>query len=420
LRKYSNKYIMNLEFFIAKRYAAAFRKRRNIINVISLISVIAIAGATVALVVMLSIFNGMEGLVVSMLNTFDTSLKIEPVGGKHFPTDSTTITRLENLPGVVQIVEVIEENALAEYNGRQHIVRVKGVSSNYQTFSSIDSLTMDGKFLLEEGDLNYAVMGDVVWYFLGVNIRDFLTQLMLIAPRRTLGSMMNVNSFNYETIIPGGVFSIQQELDEKYIFVPLRFAQSLFEYDSLRSFYEVWTLTDADAAKIKPQVRSIMGDNFRVLDRYEQQKTIYKVMKSEKWAVFLILTFIVLISAFNMISSIAMLIMDKQKDMYILNAMGNPMQRIRRIFLWQGLLQSAIGAGTGIALGLIICVLQNVFGFIPLDAENGSFIINYYPVIVQWTDIVLVFLTIMLIGLITALIPVLRIKKQVLNNRIAE
>ena len=411
---------MTLELFIAKRYAAAFRKRRNIINVISLISVVAIAGATMALVVMLSIFNGMEGLVVSMLNTFDTSLKIEPVEGKHFPTDSMTIARLENLPGVVQVVEVIEENALAEYNGRQHIVRVKGVSSNYQTFSSIDSLTMDGKFLLEEGDLNYAVMGDVVWYFLGVNIRDFLTQLMLIAPRRTLGSMMNVNSFNYETIIPGGVFSIQQELDEKYIFVPLRFAQSLFEYDSLRSFYEVWTLTDADAAKIKPQVRSIMGDNFRVLDRYEQQKTIYKVMKSEKWAVFLILTFIVLISAFNMISSIAMLIMDKQKDMYILNAMGNPMQRIRRIFLWQGLLQSAIGAGTGIALGLIICVLQNVFGFIPLDAENGSFIINYYPVIVQWTDIVLVFLTIMLIGLITALIPVLRIKKQVLNNRIAE
>ena len=157
---------MNLEFFIARRYAAAFRKRRNIINVISLISVVAIAGATMALVVMLSVFNGMEGLVISMLNTFDTSLKIEPVEGKHFPTDSTTIARLENLPGVVQVVEVIEENALAEYNGRQHIVRVKGVSSNYQTFSSIDSLTMDGKFLLEEGDLNYAVMGSGVWYLL--------------------------------------------------------------------------------------------------------------------------------------------------------------------------------------------------------------------------------------------------------------
>ncbi|MCL2040997.1 MAG: ABC transporter permease [Bacteroidales bacterium] len=403
---------MNLELFIAKRYAAAFRKRRNIINVISLISVIAIAGATMALVVMLSVFNGMEGLVISMLNTFDTSLKIEPVEGKHFPTDSTTIARLENLPGVVQVVEVIEENALAEYNGRQHIVRVKGVSSNYQTFSSIDSLTMDGKFLLEEGDLNYAVMGSGVWYLLGVNIRDFLTQLTLIAPRRMSGNTMNVNSFNHEYIIPGGVFSIQQELDEKYIFVPLRFAQSLFEYDSLRSFYEVWTLTDADAAKIKPQVMSIMGADFRVLDRYEQQKTIYKVMKSEKWAGFLILTFIILISAFNTISSIAMLIMDKQKDMYILNAMGNPVSRTRRIFLWQGLLQSAMGAAIGIVIGLIICLLQNIFGFIPLDAENGSFAVNYYPVIVQWTDIVLVFLTIMLIGLITACIPVLGIKRQ--------
>jgi lipoprotein-releasing system permease protein len=251
---------------------------------------------------------------------------------------------------------------------------------------------------------------------LGVNIRDFLSQLTLIAPRRTSGNMMNVNSFNYELIIPSGVFSIQQELDEKYVFVPLRFAQTLFEYDSLRSFYEVWTSTDAVAAKIKPQVKQIMGDDFRVLDRYEQQKTIYKIMKTEKWAVFLILTFIVLISAFNMISSIAMLVMDKQKDMYILNAMGNPIRRIRRIFLWGGLLQSATGAGIGIVIGLIFCFLQTTLGIIPLEAEGGSFVVNYYPVTVQWTDIVFVFLAIMLIGLITSLIPVLRINKKFLSK----
>ena len=401
---------MNLEFFIASRYAASFRKRRNIINVISLISVIAIAGATMALVVMLSIFNGIEGLVVSMLNTFDTSLKIEPVEGKHFPSDSTIIIQLENLPGVVQVVEVIEDNALAEYNGRQHIVRVKGVSNNFNTLSSLDSMIIEGKFLLEEGDLNYAVLGGGVWYTLGVNIRDFLTQLTLIAPRRTSGNAMNINSFNYEFIIPSGVFVIQQELDEKYIFVPLRFAQTLFEYDSLRTAYEVWTATDAAAAKIKQRVKNIMGDDFRVLDRYEQQKTLYKIMKSEKWAVFLILTFIVLISAFNMISSIALLILDKQKDMYILNAMGNPVSRIRRIFLWQGLLQSATGAVIGIVIGLIVCFLQSTFGLISLDAEGGSFVVQYYPVAVQWLDIVLVLATIMFIGLITSLIPVWRIK----------
>ena len=401
---------MNLEFFIAKRYAASFRKRRNIINVISLISVIAIAGATMALVITLSIFNGIEGLVVSMLNTFDTSLKIEPVEGKHFPSDKTIIVQLENLPGVVQVVEVIEDNALAEYNGRQHIVRVKGVSHNFQTFAPVDSMIIDGKFLLEEGDLNYAVLGGGVWYTLGVNIRDFLTQLTLIAPRRTTSNMMSINSFNHEIIIPSGVFIIQQELDEKYIFVPLRFAQTLFDYDSLRSSYEVWTRTDADAAKIKQRVKSIVGDNFRVLDRYEQQKTIYKIMKTEKWAVFLILTFIVLISAFNMISSIAMLVIDKQKDMYILNAMGNPVSRIRRIFLWQGLLQSAAGAAIGIVIGLIVCVLQSTFGLIPLEAEGGSFVVQYYPVAVQLMDIGLVFLTIMFIGVITSLIPVLRIK----------
>jgi ABC-type lipoprotein release transport system permease subunit len=380
-----------------------------------------------ALVIMLSVFNGIEGLVISMLNSFDTPLKIEPIEGKHFPSDSATIARLENLAGVTYVVEVIEDNALAEYNGRQHIVRVKGVSSNYQTFSPIDSMVMDSgnplleenkgrKFLLQEGDLNYAVIGGGVWDKLGVNIRDFLTQLTLIAPRRASGNMMNVNSFNYEIIIPFGVFSIQQELDEKYVFVPLRFAQALFEYDSLRSFYEVWTLTDADAAKIKPQVKNIVGDNFRVLDRYEQQKTIYKIMKSEKWAVFLILAFIVLISAFNMISSIAMLVIDKQKDMYILNAMGNPVSRIRRIFLWQGLLQSATGAGIGIVIGLIVCFLQTTFGIIPLNSESGSFVVDYYPVVVQWTDIVLVFLAIMFIGLMTSLIPVLRINKRFLSK----
>jgi lipoprotein-releasing system permease protein len=272
------------------------------------------------------------------------------------------------------------------------------------------------KFLLQEGDLNYAVIGGGVWDKLGVNIRDFLTQLTLIAPRRASGNMMYVNSFNYEIIIPFGVFSIQQELDEKYVFVPLRFAQTLFEYDSLRSFYEVWTLTDADAAKIKPQVKNIAGDNFRVLDRYEQQKTIYKIMKSEKWAVFLILAFIVLISAFNMISSIAMLVIDKQKDMYILNAMGNPVSRIRRIFLWEGLLQSATGAGIGIVIGLIVCFLQTTFGIIPLNSESGSFVVDYYPVVVQWTDIVLVFFAIIFIGLMTSLIPVLRINKRFLSK----
>jgi lipoprotein-releasing system permease protein len=160
-----------------------------------------------------------------------------------------------------------------------------------------------------------------------------------------------------------------------------------------------------------------MGDGFRVLDRYEQQKTIYKIMKSEKWAVFLILTFIVLISAFNMISSIAMLVMDKQKDMYILNAMGNPIKRIRRIFLWQGLLQSATGAAIGIVIGLIFCFLQITFGIIPMEAESGSFIVNYYPVSVQWTDIVWIFLTIILIGLITSLIPVLRINRRFLTKK---
>jgi ABC-type lipoprotein release transport system permease subunit len=403
--------MFNLEFFIAKRYANSLTKKRNIINVISLVSVIAIAGGTMALVVMLSCFNGIENLVVSMLNVFDTPLKVEPIYGKHFVSDSAVLNKIYSIPEVSHVVEVIEENALAEYEQRQHIVRVKGVSSNYQTFTRLDSMILDGKLLLEEGATDYAVLGGGVWYNLGVNIRDFQTPLTLVAPKRSSGNILTANMFNQEYIFPSGVFSVQQEIDEKYVIVPLRFAKTLFDYDSLRSYYEIWTKSNDGAAKIKKQIENIVGDQFRVLDRYEQQKDIYKIMKTEKLAVFLIFTFILLVAAFNMISSIAMTIIDKQKDIYILNAMGFPLKKAKRIFLWQGMLQSVLGAATGIILGLTVCLLQQKFGFIPLSSEGGTFIIDYYPVKIVFLDIVMVFATIIIIGLATSLIPVMKITK---------
>lgn len=374
-----------------------------------MISVIAIAVGSAALVILLSVFNGIEGLVISMMNTFDTPLKIEAAEGKHFLSDSVKILQLKEIPAVLHVVETIEENALAEYDDRQHVVRVKGVSSNYQDFTMLDSMLIDGKFLLEQGDLDHTVMGAGVWYFLGVNIRDYFTQLTLIAPKRTTKSALSAASFNRMNIIPSGVFSVQQEMDETYVIVPLRFAAALFDYDSLRSYWEVWTENDREAAKIKQQVADIMGDDFKISDRFEQQKTTYKVMRSEKWMVYLILSFVVLLAAFNMISSISMLIVEKEQDIYILNTMGTSVKRVRSIFLWQGLLQSAMGALIGIAFGLLACYLQITFGIIPLGSEGGSFIIDYYPVIVKFWDVVLVFATIIFIGLMMSLIPVMRI-----------
>lgn len=408
---------MNFPFYIAKRYAASASKRKNIINIISIVSVTAIAVVAAAMVILLSIFNGMEDLVVSMLNTFDTPLKIESVEGKHFPANPTIIARLENIPGVLHVVESIEENALAEYDGRQHVIRVKGVGSGYQDFSPLDSMIIDGRFLLEHGDLDHAVLGAGVWYYLGVNIRDYLNQLTLIAPQRTSKSALNASTFNRMNIIPSGVFSVQQELDEKYIIVPLRFAQELFDYDSLRSYYEIWTVDDKTAARVKQQVMEIVGPEFRVSDRFEQQIDVYKMMRSEKWVIYLILSFVVVLAAFNMISSLAMLILDKQKDMFILGAMGTPIKRIRAIFLWQGLLQSFIGAVAGILLGLLLCFLQTTLGVIPLDTGGGTFIVDYYPVTVRFADIPLVFVTILLIGSLTSLIPVSRINDSFLINK---
>lgn len=405
---------MNFPFYIAKRYAVS-RKKTHLINAISWISMAGIAIGTMALIVVLSVFNGIEDLVFSMVNTFDPPLKIVPAEGKNFDAKTINFKQIENIHEVEHIVSVIEENALAEYDGKQYVVKVKGVSSNYQNFIPIDSLLQDGTFVLEKDSYNYASIGVGVWYHLNVNIRDKFTPLTLIAPERTTSKNLQSNSFTTRPIMPESVFSVEQSYDQQYVIVPLRFAADLFQYDSLLSYIEIWCDHPSNVKKLKATIQETTGNNFNVLNRQEQQTTLYKIMHSEKWAVFLILTFILIVASFNMISSMSIIIMDKQKDLFILHSLGNPFYKIRRIFLLQGLMQTFFGALAGLFIGLLLCWIQIQFGLVPLGGEGSSFVVDAYPVSVRWLDLLLVLVTTLFIGFLAALLPAFRINKKFLQ-----
>lgn len=372
---------------------------------------------TMSLVVVLSVFNGIEELVLSMVNTFDPHLKVMPVEGKVFNINSIDGERIAKFSDVQNIVYVIEDHALAEYNGQQYVVKVKGVSSNYQDFIPIDSMMMEGRFILEQGDKNYASLGAGVWYHLNVNTYDKMTMLMLIAPERSSSKTIQSHSFTVKPIMPESVFSVEQSYDQQYVIVPLRFAAQLFQYDSLINVLEVWCDDQANVGKTKKIVQDIVGEEFKVLDRQEQQVTLYKIMRSEKWAVFLILTFILLVASFNMISSISIIIIDKKKDMFILHSMGASLHKIRTIFLMQGMVQTFIGTVVGLLLGLFLCWIQIYFGLVPLGGEGSSFVVTSYPVSIKLFDLILVVITTHIIGFITAVIPAFRVNSLFLKTR---
>lgn len=378
---------------------------------------VGIAVGTMALVVVLSVFNGIEELVFSMVNTFDPPLKVMPVEGKNFEKKTIDYESLKNISGVQHVVSVIEENALATYDEQQYVVKVKGVSSNYQHFIPVDSMIRDGHFVLEQGDYNYASIGAGVWYHLNVNIYNKMTPLVLIAPERTTSKNLQSNSFTTKAIIPASVFSVEQDYDQQYVLVPLRFATQLFQYDSLLSYIEIWSTDQANVKKLKKSIQTAVGNDFKVLNRQEQQETLYKVMRSEKWAVFLILTFILIVASFNMISSMSIIIMNKQKDMFILHSLGNSLGNIKRIFLLQGVMQTLLGALSGLLFGLLLCWIQIQFGLVPLGGEGSSFVVDAYPVSVRWMDLLLVLITTQVIGFLAALLPAFRINRNFLQSK---
>ncbi len=358
-----------------------------------------------ALVIVLSVFNGFNSLIETFFSNFDPDIKIVSKEGKMFSPAEHPFDKIKNHPEVVHYAEVIEEVALLKYKSRQYAAIVKGVPKNYPRYTNIDTLIVDGEFLLREEGIDYAVIGQGVAYKLGVGI-TFVEPIRLFVPKKGKQASINLNrSINYDYIHPSGVFSVLEEIDSKYIIVPYPFAAELFDSQNLASAVEIGVKPGANIKNLQKEIRELLGDTFHVKNKYQQHDLIYKTMKSEKWAAYLILVFILVVASFNMLGSISMLIIDKKEDLFILRSMGANEQLIRRIFLFEGWLISVSGAIAGALLGILICWIQIKFELIRLPGA-GSFIINAYPVRLIFSDILSILGIVLFIGFFASWYPV--------------
>ncbi len=365
-----------------------------------------------ALIIVLSVFNGFDKLVSSLFNSFNPDMLIQVKTGKTFSSAWVDENQIRKIPGVRYLSEVIEENALIKYKDKQSIVTIKGVDEVYPQMSGLDTMMTEGSFLLQQGDKNFAVLGYGVAWYIAANLEDYVNPISVYVPRRS-GSFSSgmENAFNNEVIFPSGYFSIQQDFDVKYVILPIRFVRKLLEYDKEITSLEVDIVPGADPAIIQKAIESIAGDRFTVKNRFQQQEIFYKIMKSEKWAIFLILSFILFIATFNVVGSLSMLILDKRQDIAMLQSLGAGLPAVKRIFLLEGLLISLIGAISGLIIGAFVCWLQMRFGFVKLGAADSTFVVDAYPVHMIAADFIFVFLTVMVIGLLAAWYPVYNIRK---------
>jgi lipoprotein-releasing system permease protein len=411
---------LNFPFYIARRYLVS-KKSHNIINIISGISITGVMICTTALIIVLSVFSGFERLVISLFNSFNPDLEITLKEGKTYNSNLLPEDRMRKIPGVKYLAEVIEENALVKYKDKQYIATIKGVGEDYARMCGLDTMMSEGKFQLQDGDRNFAVLGYGVAYFLGANLEDYENPISIYVPRRNASFSGGFdNAFNNEVIFPSGFFSVQQDFDIKYVILPIRFVKKLLEYDTQVTGLEIGISKGADIERIQRQVTDLSGDRFNVKNRFQQQALLYKIMRSEKWVIFLILTFILLIATFNVIGSLSMLILDKRRDIAVLQCLGASQVKVKKIFFAEGLLVSLIGAVGGLILGGVICFLQQKFGFVKLGSANSTFVVNAYPVHMQVIDFIFVFITVMVIGSIATWYPVFNIRKietHILNQR---
>jgi lipoprotein-releasing system permease protein len=405
---------MKLSIYIAKRYLFA-KKSRNAINVISAISVAGVMVGTMALITILSVFNGLEEMVKGIFSTSDPEIRITALKGKVFTPDTLTLQKLSAIDGVDVWAETLEENALLRYEKQQYIATVKGVSPNYAEVTELDTAMWDGNFTLRaENGRPYAIAGLGVANYLGMRL-NFVSHLSIYIPDRKARISANPeNAFIRKYIYLSGIFAVEQEFDSKYIFLPIDFMREMLGYTTEVTSIEVRMKDNADAKKTQNQIRKVMGDNFLVQNRYEQQEMFYKVMKAERLAIFVILTFILIIASFNIIGSLTMLIIEKERDIAILKSLGANNRLIKRIFIYEGWMISFIGTILGLILGFLLCIAQEKFGIVKLGGE--TLLINTYPVQMQVADFFVVAATVLAIGYGAAWYPVHYLARRFLKE----
>lgn len=409
---------MNFPFFIARRYIFS-KKSTHAINIISAISAVGVAVATMALVVTLSVFNGFHDLVATFFTSFDPQIEIVPVQGKTAPADDPLLAKVKSIPQVDVATECLKDQALAVYKGKQTMVTLMGVDDSFEQMSRIDEILYGGgSFTLHAANLNFGVVGIRLAETLGMDA-NWDGALMIYAPRKS-GQLDMANpsdGFVVDSLIsPGSVFMVKQaKYDRDHVLAPISFARNLFEQQGMISSLQIRLKNGSDLDAVKKEMKAIVGDKYRVLDRYEQQEDTFRIMKVEKFIAYIFLTFILIVASFNIIGSISMLIIDKKNDVVTLRNLGATDKQISRVFLFEGRLISFLGAAIGILLGLLLCWLQQEFGIVALGQSSGTFVVDAYPVSVHPEDVLIIFATVVAVGFTAVWYPVRYFSKRLLN-----
>jgi lipoprotein-releasing system permease protein len=407
---------MNLPLYIAKRYLFA-KKKHNAINIISAISVCGVALATLAMVCTLSVFNGFHEMVEGLFTAFDAPLKITATQGKVFSQQDSRIQQILQMPEVDTAMPTIEENAMVQYKDKQLMVTIKGVDDSFTQITEIDSILYGRQqFLLQEEGVDYGILGMGVASTLGTGLQ-FVDPLLVIAPKQHV----RVNIANPGAAFargylhsPGSLFLVNQEkYDAQYILTSIDFARQLFGYRDEVSAMEIKLKAGTNESRVQARMKDILGDEFQIQNRFEQQADIFRIMEIEKFISYLFLTFILIIATFNVIGSLSMLIVDKREDAQTLRNLGADNQLIERIFMFEGWLIAAYGAIIGIVLGVILCLIQHHFGIITL---GNNFIVEAYPVSVHFTDVLLIFVTVLVVGALSVIFPVKYMSKRLMQR----
>lgn len=406
---------MGFPLFVAWRYLFS-KKSHNAINIISIISVVGVALSTMALVCTLSVFNGFRDLIGGLYTAFDPELEVMPSKGKFAAADDSLLLRIKAHPDVAVATECLEENALILFQGHPMVFSLKGVGENFDSCTNIRSiLAGDGEYMLNAGGVNYGIPGIGLAQQLG-GFDYGKVPVCALRKGERINTINPSESFTTGDLFsPGVVFHVsQRQYDDSYMLCSLAFAQELFEQKGQISSLELRLNEGADVAKVKKELRAIVGERFKVYDRIEQQQDMYAVMEIEKMVAYFFLTFILLVACFNIIGSVSMLIIEKRSDMEVLRHLGADEQMLRHIFLYEGRLIALLGAVIGVVLGLALCYAQQEFGLLRLGDSSGTFIIDAYPVSVHLLDVLLVLITVIVVGFCAVWYPVRHLSKRLL------
>lgn len=401
---------MSVSFFFARRYLFS-KKSKNAINYITTVSVILIAVVSMAMIITMSVFNGLNAVVNSMFNQFDPEIKVTAKTGRVFSFDSVE-HKISQIPEICAFTPILEDDVLFTYGDKQMIGKLKAVGDSYEKTCDVDSILVVGEFALEEAGVHYACVGQGVAHKLSIGLM-YRDVIHIYAPEREKkSSFVPTEEYNKTYAYARGVFSVQMEIDNEYIITSLKLAQELWKYTHNEiSSIEIRFNPDAKSKDVIRTLQETLGDSFEIKDRDGQHEFLNKVSKGEKFVTFLIITLILIIASFSIVGSLTMLIIDKQRDIHILESMGADSKLIKRIFTYEGWLISIVGSLIGVFLGVIICLIQEKFGIVKLPGASDNFIVQSYPVVVAWKDVLAILVTVLFVGFFTAYFPVRKITK---------